>query len=110
MRKALPQLDLLVQDDIALMVSEVCTNAILHGSGPFVVSVECDDQLLSVSVTDHGAGGVVLRPSQGLEPRGRGLRIVDQLASEWGTSTNASGETVVWFRRELVPDSVTERA
>ena len=87
--------------ELALMVSELATNAVLHGSGPFVVTVECKPCEVVVSVTDHGSGRALLRPSGRLQPRGRGLRIVDALSHEWGTERSPSDETVVWFRRKL---------
>jgi anti-sigma regulatory factor (Ser/Thr protein kinase) len=86
-----------------LLLSEVATNAVLHGAsfddGCFEVSItwDPDDRRLHVSVLDAG-DPFSWRRSVVREIGGQGLRLVDELATTWGT--RRGGDKVVWF--ELV--------
>ncbi len=95
-----------VRDQIVLMVSELATNALIHGAGGFAMTVERTATDLRVSVVDQGEAdprqGPSLRSPRPDEPHGRGLRIVDKLADEWGTGAAPFGiGQVVWFRVAL---------
>ncbi|HLK45047.1 MAG TPA: ATP-binding protein [Acidimicrobiales bacterium] len=93
-----------VQDDVVLMVSELATNALLYSRGQIGVEIDCDDGGVRVSVTDSGSSGSgepQLQPADLLRPYGRGLRIVDELADDWGSSRSTEGRTVVWFHVDL---------
>ena len=82
------------REDAALMVSELVTNALLHGTGTISLRIEVEASMLRVEVSDEG--NVALSPS--LTPGdygGWGLHIVDQLADDWGV---LQGSTKVWFR------------
>jgi anti-sigma regulatory factor (Ser/Thr protein kinase) len=87
------------RSDALLLVSELVTNAIVHGSQPgdqleLVWRLERDR--LAVAVRDcarRPAAPTALSPNEE-RPRGRGLRIVDQLAERWG-------ERIVGGRREV---------
>lgn len=89
--------------DAALMVSELFTNAIVHGGsagGVVGVSVYRIDDTARVEVIDEGGGmGVpVLRENPG--ESGRGLRLVASYAQAWGwehRGRGATAMTVVWF-------------
>lgn len=83
------------------MTSELCTNAIVHGSGPFVVVVDRNDDRVRVAVTNQGIGHAKLRDATHMEPTGRGLRIVEELSDVWGSSQSEHEETVVWLERSL---------
>lgn len=93
--------DVGVRESVVLLVSELVTNAVQHGGphGPTAtVSLEVDAQpdLVRVAVTDAGTGdprhgnGAIERPS------GRGLLLVETLASRWGCDRLPLGKTV-WF-------------
>ena len=90
-----------VQDDVVLMVSELATNALLYSRGEIGVEIDCDDGGVRVAVTDAGSGEPQLQPADLLRPYGRGLRIVDELADDWGSSRSNEGRTVVWFHVDL---------
>jgi anti-sigma regulatory factor (Ser/Thr protein kinase) len=85
--------------DVSLVVSELLSNALRH-AGPLPgaqirVSWRIEAASVEVAVSD---GGGPTRPELG-EPTqsatgGRGLRIVEKLSREWGTSTGAEGTTV----------------
>ena len=82
-------------DDALLVVSELATNAVQHGSGDVVVRAEIDDdRAIQLSVTDAGDRLPALQPADPGRVGGLGLRIVDQLASEWGVAPFPGGKTV----------------
>ncbi|MEU9018653.1 ATP-binding protein [Actinomadura sp. NPDC048394] len=84
--------------DGQLVVSELVTNALLHGVGAIVVRVLQDEhsRLPKVEVTDQGAGRPVLRPPNYAVDSGRGLSIVAALASDWGVRSLPDGGKAVW--------------
>jgi anti-sigma regulatory factor (Ser/Thr protein kinase) len=92
-------------EQILLAVSEVTTNAVVHGSGPIDVALDLTNDRLRVTVTDHGGGAPALhRPDpRDSETGGWGLHLVDTVADEWGTERR-HGRTVVWFDHALLAE------
>ena len=80
-----------VADDVVLLTSELCENAVLHAGTAFDLAVVADDDEVTVAVTDRGTGALELqlaepRPRYGrAATHGRGLSLVAQLATTWGT-------------------------
>ncbi len=85
--------------DMALVVAELAANAVVHGRSPFTVSLR-RDQLLSIEVSDRGPTVVSLGPEGDTARSGRGLQIVDRLASDWGIRPFQDGGKVIWARLE----------
>ncbi len=87
-----------VLDAVALMVSELATNCVLHAGSDLVVSVARAGGQVHVDVADEGPGEVAMRNPATHEVTGRGLRIVDELADVWGVRDNRDrlGKSV-WF-------------
>jgi anti-sigma regulatory factor (Ser/Thr protein kinase) len=85
-----------------LVLSELVTNAVLHGAEPIEVYVSRDGDVLRIEVSDGGArtDGVVPRSQGDQRPGGRGLHIVNSLAQRWGTANNDTGKTV-WAEMSL---------
>ena len=80
---------------LLLVTSELVTNAVLHGAPPISVQLRCLGTEVQVVVGDMGDG---LPDQQGAPGRlGVGLRIVADVADEWGTTPLPSG-TEVWCR------------
>jgi anti-sigma regulatory factor (Ser/Thr protein kinase) len=85
--------------DAALVVSELLSNAIRHArplpGASLQVAWAVDDESVEVAVSD---GGAPTRPHPGHASvsslGGRGLDIVDYLASTWGVRNDPSGLTV----------------
>lgn len=93
-----------IQESVALMVSELATNALVHAASGFEVAVDRSDFAVLVSVSDRGDGGMPhLRAPSSSQPHGRGLRIVDALSEEWGVVTTRDEGKLVWFRVGLRP-------
>ncbi|GGW74721.1 hypothetical protein GCM10010503_60480 [Streptomyces lucensis JCM 4490] len=88
-------------DDVLLCVSELATNALLHGVPPgrgFGLRLaHHPDGALRVEVHDSGGGEVRVQvPDRSPESEhGRGLLLVAALADEWGVGERNPGK-VVW--------------
>ncbi|MGW7304046.1 ATP-binding protein [Streptomyces sp. NPDC054835] len=79
-----------VADDAVLIVSELMTNAIVHGGGTDTqqaigLRIEHNGDHLLVEVTDGNTKPARLRTAGGKETGGRGLLLVTRLACNWGT-------------------------
>ena len=93
---------------LALMLSELATNAVQHADTAFevdiTVSPDAEGRSVHVRVTDEAPGFPVpqVAPHDGL--RGRGLRIVETLADAWGIEVQhgRAGKTV-WFTSRIEP-------
>ena len=83
-------------DTVALLVSEVATNALVHGNGDVQVRVTSSEGVLLVEVSDESPRLPVPRAAAPLEEGGRGLALVETLASRWGVRPEGPGK-VVWF-------------
>jgi anti-sigma regulatory factor (Ser/Thr protein kinase) len=83
-------------DDLAVVVSELVTNAVLHAQTDVTVHVSSDGSVIRVAVEDgHRAPpAVVTAPSDRIS--GRGLFLVDTLADRWGTETAGANGKIVW--------------
>lgn len=80
-------------EDVVLVVSELVTNALLHGHGTPVVRLLDGDGHVRVEVCDDSP---LLPVSHRVTPTsGLGLRVVEQLSSAWGASRRGRGK-VVW--------------
>lgn len=87
---------------VALLASELVTNAVLHGpaAGAVAVAVERRRGQLRVTVTDESDD-----PPRRLDPgptaaSGRGLMLVDRLSAAWGVDERPDGKAV-WFELPL---------
>jgi anti-sigma regulatory factor (Ser/Thr protein kinase) len=86
--------------DASLVASELVTNAVVHSGGSeadllHVTAVLRRDGLL-ISVHDPGltSRNAQVLATEDLQPHGRGLQIVEQLASRWGSERH--GGYRVW--------------
>jgi anti-sigma regulatory factor (Ser/Thr protein kinase) len=69
---------------VALVVTELVTNAVVHGQARPVLRVAWDGQVVRIEVEDDGPGRPTLRPMSATTTSGRGLALVDQIADTWG--------------------------
>ena len=82
-------------EDLRLVLSELVTNAVLHGQGPTIdVRLRMDGQVVGGEVVDQGEGFAAPPPPTLDAPGGRGLAIVGALTRSWGVER---GSTHVWF-------------
>jgi len=83
-----------------LLVSELVTNAILHTGTQVEVSLRLAGPRLRSAVADGSLRVPVLRRSGTSVETGRGLQLVEELATAWGVEAAAGGKTV-WFEVDL---------
>lgn len=88
-------------DEIVLVASELCTNAVVHTrsgrqGGTFGVEVTAiGEESLMIAVTDKGASTVPrLRAAKPTEIHFRGLQVVESLSLAYGDYGDAEGRTV----------------
>ncbi|MET9374268.1 ATP-binding protein [Streptomyces sp. NPDC002992] len=85
-------------DDVLLCVSELATNALLHGVPPgrgYALHLALKDPgpLLRIEVHDSGDGTPSVREPS--DESGRGLLLVEALADRWGVGERNPGK-IVW--------------
>lgn len=105
-------------DSALLLVSELATNGVVHAGTAVDIEVAADEFGVSVTVSDQQPGPVRLQATPlladdgddglleaagtdldivGLDEHGRGLYLVDRLATTWGTRHHPGGKSI-WFR------------
>jgi anti-sigma regulatory factor (Ser/Thr protein kinase) len=82
--------------DLAMAVSELATNAVLHARTPFEVSVERLEDGIRVEVVDGNPTMPAARRAEASNVTGRGLLIVSSVSRAWGAEPSGGGK-VVWF-------------
>lgn len=85
------------QNDVCLCVSELATNALLHGVPPgreFALALIGDGPLVRVEVRDTGGGDPRVRDAGTDDCGGRGLHLVMTLADDFGVTLHSPGKTV----------------
>jgi anti-sigma regulatory factor (Ser/Thr protein kinase) len=87
-----------MRESVAVMVSELSTNALVHAASCFDVVVDRSESAVTVAVTDWGEGSPELQSPGSAEPHGRGLRIVEALSDEWGIISSSDEAKTIWFR------------
>ena len=112
---AAPEFDELV-DTAVLLASELCENAVLHAGTEYEVELAVSEAEIAVTVSDRGAGPLELHLAQ---PRrrygrasthGRGLAMLQSLASAWGTRHESDGTHRTWFALHRTPVPARARA
>lgn len=93
-----------VPDDVVetacLLADELVANVVLHvGTGSRMVIVRTVG-LLRVEVSDHSSLEPARRTRTPTRLTGRGLHILDDLATEWGSTSHGGGK-IVWFTLAL---------
>jgi anti-sigma regulatory factor (Ser/Thr protein kinase) len=85
-------------DTVLLLVSEVTTNAVRHAATPFELIVSVDGPSVTVTVVDHDRAHPPRLQDPGPEDTsGRGLLIVERLATSWGYESVEDDAKSVWF-------------
>jgi sigma-B regulation protein RsbU (phosphoserine phosphatase) len=98
-----PEREADLADTTVLLASELCENAVLHAGTEFEVTVTITDDEVTVAVADRGAGPLELHLAQPRQrygraaTHGRGLTLIERLATSWGTRHDNGGQHTVWF-------------
>lgn len=85
-----------VLDASRLLVSELVTNAVLHARTDFELVIRLVRGGVRVEVADGSPSAPVVRHYEDEAMTGRGLALVDQLATAWGVDDRSNGKAV-WF-------------
>ncbi|MEU8505673.1 ATP-binding protein [Streptomyces brevispora] len=95
-------------EDIKLCVSELATNALLHGVPPgreFSVGIHRGEELVRLEVRDSGPGLPVVQQPGDDACSGRGLHLVRELADDFGVDDHIVGKTVrLVFKTSTAPE------
>ena len=81
-------------DEIALLTSELVTNAVCHATTPSELLVQVSEHTVRVEV--HDASSAPVQPRLPDHEGGRGLRLVELLSDRWGVDKSHDGKSV-WF-------------
>ena len=85
---------------VELLTTELVSNVVRHVDSPMTVRLVPQEASVRVEVDDDSdAPPVLLDPAPHTE-NGRGLLLVESLATQWGWTTREQGKTV-WFVVEL---------
>lgn len=88
-----------LRDAVELLVSELITNAVVHAASAPCLSVVLAPGSVRVEVHDDDPSPPNRREPDADRPGGRGLLLLEQLASDWGWRPDGGGK-VVWFELE----------
>jgi anti-sigma regulatory factor (Ser/Thr protein kinase) len=81
--------------DASTIASELATNAVLHASTPFLLSIERSPDAILIRIEDGATDHAEPRESQEHDLSGRGVAIVQALSRRWGSDPLSTGK-VVW--------------
>jgi CheY-like chemotaxis protein len=82
---------------ILLCLSEVVTNAVVHGQSAPSISVEVRPAAVHVEVRDTAPELPAPEAPAPDATSGRGLAILDAAAERWGTRRHTDGGKTIWF-------------
>lgn len=79
-----------------LLTSELVTNVIVHARTSMQLSVDVDHDVVRVAIEDEAPRTPVRRSNDGTRLTGRGMHLVESLATHWGVDSTPLGKSV-WF-------------
>lgn len=94
-------------DEAALAVSELVTNAVLHGRAPIRMLVQLHHDRLRVEVQDHSPLSPAFSMLDPTAVTGRGLVLVSSVVDSWGVEPTGTGKGV-WFVLLASPSAVSQ--
>ena len=84
-------------DTLHLVLSEVVSNAVVHGRSAPEIAVRLLDGFLRVEVADQSEAMPEARAADDSATSGRGIGIIGSQTARWGVEPRAGGGKVVWF-------------
>jgi anti-sigma regulatory factor (Ser/Thr protein kinase) len=89
------------RDEAMLLTSETTTNAVRHtrsDQGQFTLTIEHTAHWARVTVGDEGSARIPCSCRAAVTATGgRGVTLLDHLASSWGFRRKSTGSTELWF-------------
>jgi anti-sigma regulatory factor (Ser/Thr protein kinase) len=98
-----------LSDSATLLVSELVTNAIQHARTHIEVIVNATRTGVYVGGSDASAQLPARRDSGPRATTGRGLAMVELVATHYGVETHDEGGKTVWFEIGISEDTSTHR-
>lgn len=89
--------------DAGVVLSELVTNAVVHGAGSVRVELAAAGDRLTLAVRDGSAVLPDRREAGPLDGNGRGLEIIEALALRWGVDVLDDGGKRVFVELALPP-------
>ncbi len=96
--------------DVELVVSELVTNATLHGAPPVLLRLWASRDRVRVEVHDAGRNAPIPLAQATQNMTGRGLGMVAAVASRWGVDASPGGGKLVWAELHPQPAAPCGRA
>ena len=93
-------------EDIALCVSELVTNAVVHADSEPKLLVHVRPGVIHVEISDDSEALPVVRGAGPEDTSGRGVSILGMLSDRWGALRRSGGGKTVWFEIDRSPDTV----
>ena len=90
-------------DVVSLLVSELVTNAVVHARSDVEVGVQLTHDGIRIDVMDTSVAAPVARRAEPYDTSGRGLELVNSLATRWGVDRGPNGKSV-WFEVPRLDD------
>lgn len=82
---------------VLLLISELVTNAVIHARSTVTVDLDVtDDGPVLVRVHDESTIRPTARSHHADVPGGRGMHLLDSLATRWGVEETGTGKNI-WF-------------
>jgi two-component sensor histidine kinase len=81
---------------VKLVLSELVTNAFMHGRPPYVVTVSINHEITRVAVEDSSSEFPSRRAPHPPDTGGFGLNLVDAAARAWGVTARRANGKIVW--------------
>jgi DNA-binding NarL/FixJ family response regulator len=94
--------------DVELLITELVTNGVQHAASDVDVRIAVGATTVRVEIGDRSPVEPVARVTKPNEPGGRGMHIVEQVASRWGVEIRRTGKCV-WFEVPRAPAVETSR-
>jgi len=92
------------REDVELLVTELVANVVDHVRGEVDLTLELSlaGTRLRIAVVDGSSIRPVVQELSHERPRGRGMRLVEEIADRWGAEDHGDGKRV-WF--DMHPDA-----
>jgi anti-sigma regulatory factor (Ser/Thr protein kinase) len=84
-----------------VLTTELVSNVVRHAGGPMTLRARLQPTSIRVEVDDTSSERPVLRNRGQLAEHGRGLQLLDALASKWGVTDLGDDGKTVWFELEV---------
>lgn len=91
-----------IADTVVLLVSEAVTNVLLHAGSPASLCLDVSSTRLRAEIRDSSITPPSPKGYENTASTGRGLLMIEGLASRWGADIEDEGK-VVWFEVSLGP-------